>query len=536
MIVKIGKMKSAMFLALCAIFGLSMPNVHAQMPFSVEINEFSFPSFPGIHSGAWAQRQGKWIFIGGRTNGLHGFLPPLAFPSSGIPREIWAVDPQTGQMQTATLNNLPLTIFESVSASNLEFYQDGATLYLIGGYGWCDTANAFRTFPTLTALNLDQVLDSLDSGGEVSPAFRQITDQRMAITGGHLERLGQVYQLVFGHRFDGIYDRVDSTGFFVQDYSYQIRRFNLFDDGDSLAIDNYATITDSTQFRRRDYNLVPQVIGGGEIGLTAFSGVFRPEKDQPWYHTIRIDSGGYVIDAAVNQRYAHYHSAVMPIYDGASDVMHTVFFGGMAEDFRDTLTGQIRSDTLVPFVRSISMMSRDALGIWTETLLPIKMPAYLGTNMYFLPHVNAHKIHDKIIVLDSIPIRAFVGFLIGGIESPEPNIADTDPSLSFASQRIFEVYIDRQPNAVQTEKALPWFSAGPNPIGEKLEIEGGMPAGMDFDFQLMDIQGRIVQQWQKTGTGSNETMRVSIPDLQSGIYLLQISNQFGNQVIRLVKN
>ncbi len=52
----------------------AQPVAHA-VPFTIEATEdvsSRFPGFPRLQSFAWAQWDGKWIFIGGRTAGYHG--------------------------------------------------------------------------------------------------------------------------------------------------------------------------------------------------------------------------------------------------------------------------------------------------------------------------------------------------------------------------------------------------------------------------------------------------------------------------------
>jgi hypothetical protein len=44
-----------------------------QLPFQIQATPVNIPNVPGLQSAAHAQYGGKWLFIGGRTNGLHGF-------------------------------------------------------------------------------------------------------------------------------------------------------------------------------------------------------------------------------------------------------------------------------------------------------------------------------------------------------------------------------------------------------------------------------------------------------------------------------
>ena len=50
--------------------------------YQVQLNPLTIPNFPGIHSYAFAQHEGKWLIIGGRVDGIHARQPFNAFPAS----------------------------------------------------------------------------------------------------------------------------------------------------------------------------------------------------------------------------------------------------------------------------------------------------------------------------------------------------------------------------------------------------------------------------------------------------------------------
>ena len=45
----------------------------ATLPFKVEVIEVAGSNLPAVHSFASATADGKWLILGGRTGGLHGF-------------------------------------------------------------------------------------------------------------------------------------------------------------------------------------------------------------------------------------------------------------------------------------------------------------------------------------------------------------------------------------------------------------------------------------------------------------------------------
>src|ERR1044071_3516937 len=92
---------------------------NAQQPFAVTIADEPITAMPGIHSFAFAESNGKWLFIGGRTNGLHGFLTPFAFETSYANSLIRVVDPVANQNWSAPASTLPDSIREPVTSTNM---------------------------------------------------------------------------------------------------------------------------------------------------------------------------------------------------------------------------------------------------------------------------------------------------------------------------------------------------------------------------------------------------------------------------------
>src|SRR5258706_9746440 len=106
----------------------------AQQPFAVTIADEPITAMPGIHSFAFAQSNDKWLFIGGRKNGLHGFLTPFAFETMYANDTITVVDPVANTNWAASTITLPDSIREPITSTNMEYYQDGNTLYMAEDY------------------------------------------------------------------------------------------------------------------------------------------------------------------------------------------------------------------------------------------------------------------------------------------------------------------------------------------------------------------------------------------------------------------
>lgn len=492
--------------------------------FSLELEELTFPDAPGLHSGAYVKFEGKWVMIGGRINGLHGFLPPLAFPEYGENDRVWVVDIQTQQTWSAKVDSLPQDIRESVTSTNMEFLLEDTTLYMVGGYGWQDTLGDFVTFPTLTAISMPALVQAVQDSASITPYFRMITDQRMAVCGAHMGKIGNEFQLVWGHRFDGMYDESDTTGFFVQEYTREIRRFEIQDNGASLSIANYSAERDTMNFRRRDYNLVPQIFPNGDFGYTGFTGVFREDLDLPHLTTVDIHPTSYTLQPGFNQNMSQYHSAFLPLYDSQSKDMETVFFGGMSLYKLDSAQNLVL-DSLVPFVNTISKVVRDSFGVMTEYAMSDTMPGLLGTNQYFFPSDSVVLLQEGIVDLGQINGRTLAGYLIGGIDSPEENISTTDPSISIASNKVFKVYIDHQP--IMTSVATPivqpvLVTAFPNPFQDKVTLTLQVNGNEDMEINILDLEGRRVKKLYRGKSTPNMEVTWKAGRKAAGVYFYEV--------------
>jgi hypothetical protein len=139
---------------LIAFISLSFAQTPALLPFQVDLQEASFPEAPALHSFAFAQADGKWLLIGGRTNGIHSFdpLPINNFSPSTANHWVWVVDPVMGKAWLVDLYDASISpplgiIADSLSSNNTQSFQNGNTLYIIGGYGYNRTTNPMQTFP-----------------------------------------------------------------------------------------------------------------------------------------------------------------------------------------------------------------------------------------------------------------------------------------------------------------------------------------------------------------------------------------------------
>lgn len=434
-------MKPILTILLAALAGVSF----AQTNFDLAIEEVTLPNAPGLQSYVVGQHNGKWLLLGGRTDGLHQRQPFASFLAADNNTVAYVVDPANLQVWSNPISNLPTPIYEQVQSTNMEFVQRDTVLYITGGYGYSATAGDHITHPYLTAVNVPSAIQSIINGNGIENSMRYLNDNRVAITGGYMHVLNDVFYSVGGQFFEGRYNPMGPTHGpgFTQVYTEAIKKFEIIDDGNTLAITNYTETVDAANLHRRDYNLVPQIFPNGELGFTAFSGVFRPDADLPWHNSVDITETGYTVNNDFDQLLSQYHSSHLPIYDQANNEMHTLFFGGMARYYYDQ-SGTLIDDENVPFVKTISLVTRNANGDMTEQNLELQMPAFLGSGAEFVPVESVSYMIGEVLDLNTLtPAEpTLVGYIFGGIESTAENIFFVnDGTQSSASTRLFEVYI-----------------------------------------------------------------------------------------------
>lgn len=429
-------------LLLLVITGIAQ-NPQQKSPFIIRLQQVEIDQLPALQSFAYATCQDKWLLVGGRKDGLHRRQPWAAFDEDGQNKYIYVVDPVKKQVWKQSLKELPVSIQEQLQSTNMQFCQIENKLILTGGYGYSKTSDDHITYPNLTIIKIKETIDAIINKQPFTDLIVQIKDERMAVTGGRLAKIGDTLLLAGGQRFDGMYNPMgpDHGPGFVQEYSNEIRKFTLGFKNNIPTITNYFAIKDSINLHRRDYNLVPQVFKNEALGYTMFSGVFQYDKELPYTNFVDIVSGNYHVNDSFQQKLSHYHSAVLPMYDKTSASMYTVFFGGIAQYYPDK-TGNLISNIDVPFTKTISVVSR-INNVVEEFYLPIEMPGYLGAAAEFIFTPEAEMYAEGIANMSAWQNNeVLIGYITGGINSSDQNIFWTNTGKqSKANKTLFKVYI-----------------------------------------------------------------------------------------------
>lgn len=503
------------------------------------------PGMPGLQSFAWGtDSQGRWILIGGRTDGLHRRQPWATFDPADNNDSVWVIDIGGRQVWGAPVSSLPYPVSEQFTASNMQFYQEDNDLWITGGYGYSPTADDHITYPVLTHVDLDAMSSSVRSGSSLAGAVTALQDSLMAVTGGGMIKMDTLFYLIGGQYFEGRYNPMGPTHGpgFIQRYTNSIRVFTADFTGGTIHLHHHTSWNDSASLHRRDYNLVPQRFADGTYGATAFTGVFQYTADIPWLNIVDISDTGYFVPGYFSQMLSQYHSAKMPLYDPETRMMHTVFFGGMSQHYYDALN-RLVTDLNVPFVRTISCVSRDSTGLLSETLLPIQMPGLTGSASEFIPGGYLPDDHG-ILRIDTLSGKVLAGYLVGGIRSTAPNIFWINTGIeSDAIPTVYSVWLERTWTGLQEDlTSAPNQLSGmvfPNPVLDgRYTIRVTTPYRGNCILSWYDDRGNLVKEVRKGRVmpGTSE-WKWNVPDkMPAGLYFLRIQVGASSTTLRVIMN
>ncbi len=438
------------------------PVINGGLGFDIQLQAYDMGQtpVPTLHSFAAGEVDGKWVIIGGRTNGMHGFenIGVLNFPEASANREVWVIDPVSKQTWSRSIEGAGggFTTVEvaSLSTTNNQFEQVGDTLYMTGGYGVSDVGSLFdfETFDVLSAVDLPGLADWVMNGtGTAKDHVRQISDPMFKVTGGAMYELGGQMQLVFGQDFDGVYTPGSNGA-----YTNQVRRFTIVDDGTNLSVASATATTPLPEYRRRDLNVFPVISpdggGGVEESIVALSGVFTPSFGA-WTVPVEIGAIGEPTmddpnDAATfKQAMNGYHSAKLGLFSEAGGDMIEMLFGGITFAEYDEVGDTLITDNGLPNTRQISAVQIDETGAYSqhymgefpEVLDGEGNPIRFGSNAEFFLADGIETYDNGVIKQDLLSPGDLLGWIYGGIAANAPHVRQNPEGLSAATNLIWAV-------------------------------------------------------------------------------------------------
>lgn len=269
----------------------------------------------------------------------------------------------------------------------------------------------------------------------------------VTVTGGGMEAVGDVTWVMLGQNFQGLYSvNPGDYGRYpvLQVYTQRMAALHIGTIGGQLAagiLDALQPEPGDSEWHRRDLNIEPAVDTDGSPMLASYGGVFVPGRIAAFQKPLYLKNGGDPQVATVtvdnyNQLFNLYHSATMKLWSTSQRQMQTVFFGGIGMYYISK--GVLQMDTGLPFVNTLSVLSRSSAGATSEALATTPLPTFMGSDAVFVPRPGLGQYLPGILQLDGITGRTLAGWVYGGILSPQPQPAT---GTTVASNAIYEVWL-----------------------------------------------------------------------------------------------
>lgn len=484
-------------------------------PYTVHLEEITWPDWPGLHSFAFAEWNGRWFFLCGRAGGMHGMIPPDPFAQNEANHFIWMMDPATGEQWSANVYGLEINIADQLRSTNPQYVQRNQYLYIMGGYGLDSTINDFITFPQMLAVDLSVLASALENNLTPAPAFRVLNDELFRLCGAEAEWLNDKVYLFGGHDFSGTYTQIPSP-MFSQEYSNSLRKFTIEDDGETISVNDVEYILDAENFHRRDLNFEPVIYADETQGLAAYSGVFQYDMNVPWLNNIYFTDSEYMVDIDFEHRFSNYTCPVMNVYDSVSQNFYATFFGGISQYYFDVDDATVYEDLNIPFTRDISTVIRKPDNTVSQVLHTERFESLLGSNAIFVLNNDVPHYTNEVLQLHNIEGEIFTGYIFGGIEAEFPNFTP-----SVASNKLFKVMLTfYQPVSVMDSFDENTFLVYPNPATDNLILENKSKYAVQA-VELFNAQGVCMGKTLPALAMTN-VISLDVESLSPGIYYIII--------------
>ncbi|MGA1044114.1 MAG: hypothetical protein ACO3ZY_02725 [Phycisphaerales bacterium] len=331
------------------------PIVPGGVPFTLSIEEveWSGDPLPAIHSAATAIHDGKMLFVGGKTSGLHGFTcdPAQNFPPAHFNRELYVVDLASGDVFARSIDDPASGLTgeqrSEVASINTLRLQVGDRLLVVGGYG-LDTSLDYATFGSLRIMDVPgtiawamgdstQLVDHVKFVAPPAEAPGELATTFFTLTGGEMIRMPGTkldeFMLCLGQSFQQGYGC--TPGFPNQTYSRQIRRFAIDLDAKSPVAIFRSASPQASWARRRDLNIFPARVPGGEGAVVAAGPVTPGPIPGIWTVPIVVGPSGLMSmddpndPATLKQGFAAYASSKLAFWSTSRGENWLVAMGGI---------------------------------------------------------------------------------------------------------------------------------------------------------------------------------------------------------------
>ena len=455
----------------------TVSKVHSDhsLPFRIRLEKADFKLPVGVQTYIHGMHHDKWLIITGRVDGLHGFVENSTnnFPAKLQNTTLFVIDPIKKKTFTRSLldpqSGLTQEQVDLLSVTAAQGYQSGKTLYITGGYGIDSSTGVPDTKNALTAIDIPGLIHWVTNpspGETAAEHIRQIFDDIFKVTGGYMNQIGDhPTLLIMGHEFNGFYGDPTQQPPEFQQYTEQVRRFYIHDDGVNLSFTPKSSLPliPDPNYHRRDLNVVPVVRKMNKKlknSFVALSGVFTLTTGV-WTVPVEITSRGYPsmadpdLPSTFKQGMNNYDCATFGMFSEKTGDMYTILLGGISFGFfEETEKGlTFNTDEEIPFISQTTTVRIDKHGNYTQHFMknggfPLMLsktvnagnPLLFGAECEAILLNNVPKYSNDVVKLDSIKKPTLIGYVVGGIKSTVPNTskqADSSPS-----QYLFKVIVE----------------------------------------------------------------------------------------------
>lgn len=242
---------------LAALATLAMPDSFAQTvrelpPAAYEL----YPTLREMYGYAVGAYHNYLIVFGGSIRSDVPELYKGDFPNL----DILLIDLARKRASAYTSSNLEGTLAEQASSTGMAYYQQGNTLYLLGGYGYSESNGHYITFPYLAVIELDSAIESLIAGRTFQSDCYQLCDDRLAVFGSLMDSNQDEFFLLNGKFAYKLQPFSDHAQYFEDTMEGQARTFRLKGKGQSLQLGEFQTWYDLEGFRDHYGPLLPEAI------------------------------------------------------------------------------------------------------------------------------------------------------------------------------------------------------------------------------------------------------------------------------------
>lgn len=432
----------------------SLPQDFIQTRLEPVALDFQIPALQSANSAIY---QNKWVLFGGRKSGLHSMNnDPPAFNNLTTNDSIWVVD-----LEAKTVIGVPMpsAYAQYLTASSTQHFQEGASLYVIGGYTYSGESKVSNwTSDFFHEINIPSLIDYVSSQG-VSPSFdqvitKQISNPFLQVTGGEMIVSNGNFYLVGGQNYEGAYIPGRNG-----EYTSAVRKFRLDQDGSNWVISDTLSIIDEENLHRRDYNLAEVITPGlDSLGAVVYGGVFNRQglgyQSPVYLNDLGSGDPSITLDELTLQKVNLYTSAKVSavLAFGEYRVSRISMLGGITYMAYDPALKELAIPDGLPLPFS-DMISTYYTNGEDETIELVQlppnemMPGYLGANAIFFPlasllYGDSQSMIDLNKVFPGSPTGpVLVGYMYGGIESPAATTTGMNRIETTTNATLYGVYM-----------------------------------------------------------------------------------------------